>query len=173
MPTESATKRLTSGSPATGWPEARQKATSPSTSENTGSTARATPALAIRATRVQAGLSSGASVITQTRVVLRSSSRVQSGSSVIAAIAAAVEAEASPSTRSPASTAPSAPITSPNALTTASAATRWPRPVRAGGVADPRRVPRSRPAILPTAAPVPAPTLPALGHAAAAASQAA
>ena len=51
-----------------------QKATSPSTSENTGSTARATPADAIRATREQAGLSSGASVITQTSVVLRSSS---------------------------------------------------------------------------------------------------
>src|ERR671910_2601332 len=67
-------------------PEARQKATSPSASENTGSTARAPPPLAIRATREQAGLSSAASVITQTSVVLRSSTFVQSGISSIVAI---------------------------------------------------------------------------------------
>ena len=108
-----------------------QKATSPSTSENTGSTARATPALAIRATRVQAGLSNAASVITQIRVVLRSSSRLQSGGRSSSVIARAVELCCPSAVSRPASTAPSAPITSPNALTTAIAATVSPVPVRA------------------------------------------
>src|SRR4051812_50148361 len=73
-------------------PEERQNTTSPSTSEKTGSTARATPPLAIRATRAQAALSSVASVITQTSVVFRSSRRVQSGGPSLAAIGAAGEA---------------------------------------------------------------------------------
>src|SRR5215208_5274746 len=60
-------------------PDARQKTTSPSASEKTGSTARATPALAIFATRAHAGLSRAASVITQTRVVFRSSYCAQTG----------------------------------------------------------------------------------------------
>ncbi len=113
-------------------PDERQKVTSPSTSEWTGSTARATPPLAILATRAQAALSSAASVITQTSVVLRSSSFVQSGGPSIAAISPAVETAASPSSPlGPASTRPSSPITSPKALTTASAATVSPRPLRA------------------------------------------
>ena len=118
------------GGPASS-PEARQNATSPSTLENTGSTARATPPLAIRATRVHAGLSSGASVITQTRVVLSSSTLVQSGASVIEASAAVVGTISSSSPWAPARIAPSSPITSPNALTTAIAATVVPRPERA------------------------------------------
>ena len=112
-------------------PDERQKTTSPSTSEWTGSTARATPPLAILATRAQAALSSAASVITQTSVVLRSSSFVQSGGPSIAAISSAVDRASPSSPLGPASTRPSSPITSPKALTTASAATVSPRPLRA------------------------------------------
>src|SRR5436190_6424782 len=110
-------------------PDARQNATSPSTSEWTGSTARATPPLAIRATREQAALSSAASVITQASVVFRSSSRDQSGGPSIAATRAAVESAPASSPLGPASTCPSSPITSPNAFTTASTATVSPRPL--------------------------------------------
>ena len=146
-------------------PEARQKATSPSTSENTGSTARATPPLAIRATRVQAGLSSGASVITQTSVVLRSSTRVQSGASVIAASVAGGRA-APRRRRRGRRPAPRrrAPITSPNALTTAIAATVIAEARARRRVADPGRRRRARGrGSCPTAAPVPAPTRPRSG----------
>ena len=82
VPTAIETKRSVAAGRS---PDARQKTTSPSTLEKTGSTARATPPLAIRATRVQPGRSRGASVITQTRVVFRSSTRSQSGGSVIEA----------------------------------------------------------------------------------------
>jgi hypothetical protein len=51
-------------------PEARQKTMSPSKGVNAGSTARAIPALAIRATMPQPRLSSAASVQTQASVVL-------------------------------------------------------------------------------------------------------
>ena len=119
-------------------PEARQKTTSPSTSEKTGSTARATPALAIRATRVQAGLSSGASVITQTSVVLRSSRPRPVGRAVHRRDQRCVRIDRAVARRGPAR-APRrrAPITSPNAFTTASAATVVPAAGRAGRVADP------------------------------------
>ena len=50
-------------------PDARQNTTSPSTGVNTGSTARAMPALATRATIAQLRLSSEASVNTHARVV--------------------------------------------------------------------------------------------------------
>src|SRR2546423_541497 len=155
-------------------PDDRQKATAPSTSEGTGSTAGATPPLAILATREQPALSSAASVITQTSVVLRSSSLVQSGGPSIAAISLAVDSSSSPcSPRGPASTRPSCPITSPNALTTASAATVSPRPLRAAAYPTPAGTERSRPRIFPTAAPVPAPTRPRFGSPAAADAQAA
>src|SRR5919197_6284951 len=85
-------------------PDERQKTTSPSTSENTGSTARATPPLAIRATRAHAALSSGALVITHTSVVFRSSIGAHSGGRFIAAIIAAVESGSPSSPRRPAST---------------------------------------------------------------------
>src|SRR5919204_215849 len=112
-------------------PDERQKATSPSTSEWTGFTARATPALAILATRAQPALSSDASVITQTSDELRSSSRVQSGGASIAAISSAVERISPSSPLGPASARPSSPITSPIAFTAASAATVSPPPLRA------------------------------------------
>src|ERR1700748_3721264 len=60
-------------SPAAGGgsdPEARQKTTSPSTGVNAGLTARAIPALAMRATIAQLRLSSEASVNTHASVVL-------------------------------------------------------------------------------------------------------
>ena len=68
---------------------------------------------------------------TQTSVVLRSSTTVQSGGSLIAASVAAVETGSPSSPRAPASSRPSAPITSPKALTTAIAATVSPVPARA------------------------------------------
>src|SRR5919201_2060166 len=122
------------------WPAERQNTTSPSTSENTGSTALATPPLAILATRAHADLSSAASVITQARVVFRSSRPSHSGGAFISAISDAVESVSPSSPRGPASTLPSSPITSPNALTTATAATVSPRPPRAAAAAlrDPR-----------------------------------
>src|SRR3954471_22081790 len=94
------------GAAAAPEPDYTQNTTSPSTSENTGSTARATPPLAIRATRAHAALSSAASVITQTSVVLRSSSRDQSGGPSIAAIMAAVARGEPSSPAGPASTPP-------------------------------------------------------------------
>ena len=119
--------------------------------------------LAILATREHAGLSSAASVITQTSVVLRSSTWVQSGISSIAASSSGVERTSPSSARGPARLATS-PITSPNAFTTASAATVSPRPLRAGGVADAGRRRALATQDLPHRAPDPAPTLPALWH---------
>src|SRR5215211_6927632 len=86
VPATSESKRSRAGPP-----DATQKTTSPSNSENTGSTARATPPLAMRAIRVHDALSSAASVITHTSVVLRSSKPVHSGGRSMAAIAADVE----------------------------------------------------------------------------------
>src|SRR5690242_13986282 len=74
-------------------PEARQNTTSPSSGVNAGSTARAIPALAIRATIAQPRLSSDASVITHASVVLptlRGDTGGSSGSSAICATRSAV-----------------------------------------------------------------------------------
>jgi hypothetical protein len=113
-----------SGSPR---PEARQKTTSPSTGVKTGSMARPIPAVADRATIEHCRLSSAASVQTQTGVEFPSGTRY-SGASFISAITMELRT-GSPTARGPASTDPSASITSPIAFTTAIAATVWPVPV--------------------------------------------
>ena len=109
-------------------PEARQKTTSPSTGVNTGSTARPSPAVAARATIEQPRLSKAASVQTQTGVEFPSGTRNCGGAS-IAAINSAPRRTSPSSPRGPASTEPSSSITSPAALTAATAATVWPVPV--------------------------------------------
>src|SRR3954462_15581835 len=66
-------------------PEATQKTTSPSSGVNAGSTARAIPPLAARATMPQPRLSSDASVQTQASVVLWSGRTAHPGGSGVAA----------------------------------------------------------------------------------------
>ena len=137
-------------------PEARQKTTSPSTSENTGSTARATPPLAIRATRAQAGLVERrvGHHADERRVALLAASSSRAASLIAATQLGGRQHLAVVAAR-PRQHRPSSPITSPNALTTASAATVSPRPARAPPRSRPRPAARSRPRIFPTAAPVP------------------
>jgi hypothetical protein len=130
---------------------------------NTGSTARASPALAILATTPQPGLVSEASVQMQTRVVFPPISWRQSGASSIAAISSAVRSNPPPLRRGPAITSPSSPITSPAAFTTATAATVSPNATRVAAYPTPAGLARSRPSTLPTAAPRPAPTRPRSG----------
>jgi hypothetical protein len=101
---------------------------SPSTGVKVGSTARAMPPVAARATIPQARLLSAASVQMQTRVVFPSGG-LNSGACSIATSASAPRTISPSSPRDPASTEPSSSSTSPAALTAATAATVSPAPV--------------------------------------------
>ena len=105
-----------------------QNATSPSTGVKVGSTARAIPAVAARATMPASRLSRAASVQMQTRVVLPSGTR-RSGPCSIATSRSAPRFISPSSPRGPAITEPSAASTSPAAFTTAIAETVSPAPV--------------------------------------------
>ena len=115
-------------------PEARQKATSPSTGVKVGSTARAMPAVAARATMPHSRLSRVASVQTQTSVVLPSGalrSDAWGSGPPPGRSGPRRPLTISPSaSRAPTRIEPSSAITSPAALTAASAATVSPAPVR-------------------------------------------
>ena len=108
-------------------PDAMQKTTSPSTGVNAGLTARAIPALAIRARIAQLRLSSEASVQTHASVVLPATCcDSSSGGSGICASSSMVLTSSPRSPRGAPSSSPSLPITSPNALAIAIAATSSP-----------------------------------------------
>ncbi len=146
---------------------------SPSNGVKAGSTARAIPPAAMRATIPQPRLSSAASVHTQASVVLWPGGTAQPGSSGMSRICSAVRSDSPRSPRGPPSTSPSSSITSPQALATAIAASVSPPPSRVAAYPTPPRVAPSRPNSFPTAAPVPAPTPPRTGTPPVAASHAA
>ena len=159
-----------------GSPEARQKTTSPSNGVKTGSMARATPALAIRATLAQPSLvEAGVGDHADERRALRGPRPRSSPAGPRRAASSSTLRSISPSSpRGPAISAPSAPITSPVALTTASAATVSPAPESQRRVADAARAARARGrASCRRRRRAPAPTLPRSGTPSRAASQAA
>ena len=159
------TTPMTNGSTRGAVPVASANTTSPSNGECTGSTARAMPACAIFATIPHSVLVSSASVIRHTSVVFSSGSpRRKLGGSIGRVRISLVEPMKLPSSpRVPASTWPSSPITSPNAFTTAIAVSFAPWGRCCFAMPTPLLTANSRPRSFPTAAPVPAPTLPSAG----------
>src|SRR5215207_4889924 len=136
--------------------------------------ARAMPSWACTATRWTSPLERAALVATTPRVVLPggTGSGRTSPSGPGSARRSRMAALAPPGTRAPASTVPSSSRTSPPALTAARAPTVT-GPASTTAQPRPPLVMKSGPAVLPTVAPMPAPTLPSCPSAVTAARQAA